>query len=121
MRTAGAQEEGGVKRPRRPAATAREIEVLCAEDRPLIPPGRYQALGAEARIVWAFGRHTLAVVFHVQVSSESETGRSRVPLFRYYPVRLISRGRFRAGASSDYVRDWIRGLAPNGRTPQMWA
>lgn len=83
---------------------------------PLIPEGRYHAVGGEAREKHPFGVRKLELDLTVLVP-DPETSETRcVLLTRYY--NLPKRGE-RLGRSSHYWREWVlvTGRAPTKSTP----
>src|SRR5437762_6125905 len=77
-----------------------DLDVV-AEELPLIPPGRYEAVGGKASVFRIHGTSKLRFEFTVLVPDENDAnGIKRVRLYRYYNVRPCPGGRLRAGAHS---------------------
>ena len=84
-----------------------DVDVV-ADGPPLIPPGRYEAVGGRASTFRV--HHVLKLRVEWVVLVPDETGQNYVRpvnLPRYYNVRPAPEGRVRAGRHSSYVREWV--------------
>jgi hypothetical protein len=96
------------RRPRRPtprSGAANDIEISVGE-LPLIPPGRYDAVGAKAFVLRVHGATKLCVLWTVLVPNPAaDYGITKVKLYRYYNVRHVSGRRFHVGPHTAYARE----------------
>jgi len=77
-----------------------DIEIIGTEI-PLVPPGRYDAIGGRAKQFVAHGALKLCVEWRVELRPGAY-----VTLPRFYNVKSAPGGRFRAGPHTDYSREW---------------
>jgi len=95
------------------AAEVRDEDILVEETDPLIPPGEYQAVGLDWKVLRfrQYGADTLKLVVRWSVlvpDRDAELGRRIVVLPRHYNIAPASKGRFRAGKNSDLCREAVR-------------
>jgi hypothetical protein len=90
-------------------------EIIATDEAPLIPPGRYEAIGGRAFDRGIFRTRKLYVPFTVIVPNPSATwGTVHVRLWRHYNVRTSPDSRITTGPMSDLYREWVTVM---GRKP----
>src|SRR5437867_5898258 len=82
-----------------------DIDVFSVEA-PLVPPGRYDAIGGKASKFSAHGALKLSIQWTLIADANGRLLEERVVLPRFYNVRHAPGGRFRVGRHSDYAREW---------------
>ena len=95
-------------RGRRPRAVSPPDLDVIADQAPWIPPGQYEAVGGTAKkFTMLRGAIKIRVEWRVLVPDPTQPdGVRHVMLPRFYNVHAVPGGRFRAGSSSHYTRDW---------------
>jgi hypothetical protein len=94
------------------------IDIVGEELPPLLEPGIYQATGGKARVATLFRTLKLCVAWCV-LMPDLLHGHQRVTLTRYYNIKRGPGRRWRAGASSHYIREWtlVTGRRPSRGDP----
>lgn len=104
------RKSGSTNRSRLHATSDGEIAVATV-DLPLIDAGTYEAVASDASMKFfpRFRKSKLQVNFVVLVPDPAAPGGTRkITLPRFYNLTSGPEGRARAGANSDYRREWVK-------------